>query len=139
MRAPKKVNRGNLQDVCVDTLVLVEVSRALVLVLEGKATYKLLKRPLALRYGMTEVLSTLVDKRKTFPTKLWGYVVFMSTCVDNSRMLTKEQAITLAGSQSDLARLLGISRGAVWKWKKIPQSRIWQLQLLRPEWFEVIN
>jgi biotin operon repressor len=54
-------------------------------------------------------------------------------------MLTKEQAITLAGSQSDLARLLGISRGAVWKWKKIPQSRIWQLQLLRPEWFEVIN
>jgi len=29
MRAPKKVNRGNLQDVCVGTLVLVEVSRVL--------------------------------------------------------------------------------------------------------------
>jgi len=54
-------------------------------------------------------------------------------------MLTKEQAILFAGSQSDLARLLGISRGAVWKWKKIPQGRIYQLMLLRPQWFEIIK
>ena len=54
-------------------------------------------------------------------------------------MLTKEQAITLAGSQSKLAHLLGVTRGAVWKWKKIPQGRIFQLMVLRPEWFEVIE
>jgi len=54
-------------------------------------------------------------------------------------MLTKEQAIQLAGSQAKLARLLGISRGAVWLWQVIPQSRIWQLKVLRPEWFKVID
>jgi DNA invertase Pin-like site-specific DNA recombinase len=44
--------------------------------------------------------------------------------------------INRAGSQSELARLLGVSRGAVWLWKennKIPQSRIWQIKLLFPE------
>jgi len=54
-------------------------------------------------------------------------------------MITKQQAIQLAGSQSKLAKLLGISRGAVWLWETIPQARIWQLKLLRPEWFEVIE
>jgi len=54
-------------------------------------------------------------------------------------MLSKEQAITFAGSQSELAKLLGISRGAVWKWKKIPTGRIYQLMLLRPQWFEVLK
>ena len=52
------------------------------------------------------------------------------------RMLTKEQAIELAGSQAKLAKLLGISRGAVWLWETIPQSRIWQLKVLRPGWFK---
>lgn len=88
---------------------------------------------------MARVSSTLVDRRNTFPTKLCGYVVFTSTGVDNRRMLTKEQAILFAGSQSDLARLLGISRGAVWKWKSIPPGRIYQLMLLRPQWFEIIK
>ena len=55
------------------------------------------------------------------------------------RMLTKEQAIELAGSQANLARLLGVTRGAVWQWKAIPQGRIYQLMLLRPRWFEVIK
>jgi len=54
-------------------------------------------------------------------------------------MMTKQQAIKLAGSQANLARLLGITRGAVWLWETIPQARIWQLKLLRPEWFEVID
>jgi DNA-binding XRE family transcriptional regulator len=54
-------------------------------------------------------------------------------------MLTKQQAIQLAGSQSKLAKLLGISRGAVFLWEAIPQARIWQLKLLRPEWFEVVD
>lgn len=47
------------------------------------------------------------------------------------------QIIELAGSQSELARMLGVTRGAVWIWKRdgIPEHRIWQLKLLRPEWF----
>ena len=54
-------------------------------------------------------------------------------------MLTKEQAIKLAGSQAKLARLLGIERSAVWQWVEIPRARIWQLMVLRPQWFEVIE
>jgi len=49
--------------------------------------------------------------------------------------MTKEQAIKLAGSQSSLARLLGVTRGAVWNWQTIPQGRLWQLMILKPEWF----
>jgi len=49
--------------------------------------------------------------------------------------MTKEQAINYAGNQSKLAKLLGISRMAVCQWKDIPQARLWQLQLLHPEWF----
>jgi len=49
-----------------------------------------------------------------------------------------EQIIRNAGSQSELARLLGVTRGAVWIWKRdgLPKSRIWQLKLLKPEWFK---
>jgi hypothetical protein len=48
------------------------------------------------------------------------------------------EIIKKVGSQSELARLLGVSRGAVWLWKRdgLPQSRVWQLQLLKPEWFK---
>ena len=49
--------------------------------------------------------------------------------------MTKEKAIALAGSQSALARLLGVTRGAVWQWKQIPQGRVYQLMHLKPEWF----
>jgi DNA-binding transcriptional regulator YdaS (Cro superfamily) len=49
--------------------------------------------------------------------------------------MDKEKAIRLAGSQSELARLLGIERSAVSHWKKIPEGRIYQLMVLRPEWF----
>jgi DNA invertase Pin-like site-specific DNA recombinase len=44
--------------------------------------------------------------------------------------------INKVGSQSELARLLGVKRTTVWLWKKngkIPQSRIWQMQLNHPE------
>jgi hypothetical protein len=51
-------------------------------------------------------------------------------------VMTKEQLIKLVGSQSELAKLLGISQPAVSVWKKIPQARIWQLMVLRPEWFK---
>ena len=49
--------------------------------------------------------------------------------------MTKEQMITLAGSATALAKMLGISVAAVSQWKSVPQARVWQLRLLRPEWF----
>ncbi|NBV72489.1 MAG: Cro/Cl family transcriptional regulator [Burkholderiaceae bacterium] len=50
--------------------------------------------------------------------------------------MDKQKAITLAGSQSELARILGITRAAVFLWKNIPKLRIYQLKELRPEWFK---
>jgi len=49
--------------------------------------------------------------------------------------MTKEQLVQLAGSQSELARLLKISRAAVCLWKTVPELRMRQLRDLRPEWF----
>jgi DNA-binding transcriptional regulator YdaS (Cro superfamily) len=49
--------------------------------------------------------------------------------------MDKQKFIALAGSQSKLAKLLGISQAAVSQWTEVPQQRIWQLQLLRPSWF----
>ena len=46
------------------------------------------------------------------------------------------QAITLAGSQSELARIFGITRAAVNHWKTIPPLRLYQLKELRPDWFK---
>ena len=63
---------------------------------------------------------------------------FMSTIIDNANM-TKEKAIQLAGSQAKLAKILGVDRRVVWNWKKIPMGRIYQLRVLRPEWFEIIE
>jgi len=51
--------------------------------------------------------------------------------------MTKEEAIARAGNAAALARLLGISRGAVSNWKKIPQGRVYQLMHLKPEWFTI--
>ena len=53
--------------------------------------------------------------------------------------MTKEKAIELAGSQAKLAKILGIDRRAVWNWKKIPQGRVYQLMVLKPEWFKVVE
>jgi predicted transcriptional regulator len=49
--------------------------------------------------------------------------------------MDKQKFIALAGSQSDLAKLLGISQAAISQWVKVPQARIWQIKLLKPEWF----
>jgi predicted transcriptional regulator len=51
--------------------------------------------------------------------------------------MTKQQLVQLAGSQSDLARLLKISRAAVSMWKTVPELRLRQLKDLRPDWFVV--
>jgi DNA-binding transcriptional regulator YdaS (Cro superfamily) len=49
--------------------------------------------------------------------------------------MDKQKFIALAGSQGALAKLLGINTAAISQWKKVPQQRIWQLQLLKPSWF----
>jgi len=49
--------------------------------------------------------------------------------------MDKQKAITLAGLQSELARILGITRAAVHNWKTIPIGRLYQLMVLRPDWF----
>jgi hypothetical protein len=51
--------------------------------------------------------------------------------------MTKTQAIELAGTAFALAKMLGIQRQAVSQWgDEIPQARLWQLKVLRPEWFK---
>lgn len=52
--------------------------------------------------------------------------------------MNKSEAIKLAGSGAELARLLGINRQAVDNWPDdtIPALRIYQLKELRPKWFK---
>jgi predicted transcriptional regulator len=50
--------------------------------------------------------------------------------------MTKEHLIRLAGSQRDLATILGISQAAVSQWKTVPKARMWLLLVLKPEWFK---
>jgi len=51
--------------------------------------------------------------------------------------MTKQQLTQLAGSQSELAKLLKVSRSAVCQWKAVPELRLRQLKDLRPHWFVV--
>lgn len=52
------------------------------------------------------------------------------------RRMKKSEAIKLAGSQSGLARLLGISPQAVSKWPdEVPQLQSYRLKELKPRWF----
>jgi DNA-binding transcriptional regulator YdaS (Cro superfamily) len=45
-------------------------------------------------------------------------------------------AIEKAGTAVALARLLGISRQAITQWgEQVPQARLWQLKVLKPDWF----
>lgn len=48
-----------------------------------------------------------------------------------------QQAIKRAGSAKALAELLGITQSAISQWPKdVPTNRVWQLRVLRPDWFE---
>ena len=49
--------------------------------------------------------------------------------------MDKKKICKLAGGQTKLAQLLGISQAAISQWTVIPMARQWQLQLLKPEWF----
>lgn len=48
-----------------------------------------------------------------------------------------QQAIQLAGSAKTLAEMLGITGGAISQWgEEVPDARVWQLRVLKPEWFQ---
>lgn len=48
-----------------------------------------------------------------------------------------QAAIKQAGSCKALAALLNVTPGAISQWgDDMPQARIWQLKVLRPEWFK---
>jgi len=50
--------------------------------------------------------------------------------------MLKTEAIQKAGSVTNLAKLLNISQAAISMWgENIPPARVWQLKVLKPEWF----
>jgi hypothetical protein len=54
--------------------------------------------------------------------------------------MKKNRAIQLAGSATELAKVLGITQGAVSQWgEDIPELRVLQLRERRPEWFLQVN
>jgi hypothetical protein len=86
-------------------------------------------------------MNVLLSKLNTRSSTICNYflktnpnVAILLICLYNLPM-TKEQLIQMAGSQSELARLLNISRAAVCLWKTVPELRMRQLRDLRPEWF----
>jgi len=51
--------------------------------------------------------------------------------------MEKSTAIRLAGSQTKLAAILGISQAAIAQWgEDVPLMRIYQLKSLKPKWFK---
>jgi hypothetical protein len=51
--------------------------------------------------------------------------------------MEKTKAIRLAGSQTKLAEILGISQAAIAHWgNDVPLMRIYQLKSLKPKWFK---
>ena len=51
--------------------------------------------------------------------------------------MSKDYAVYKAGGVLQLAKMLGISRAAIYQWgKDVPQARVWQLKTLHPEWFD---
>jgi hypothetical protein len=96
------------------------------------------KRPYAKLLGHGMIVKQTKHQCKHFvkyPTILWGFCC-LSGLTYNCRM-TKQDIIKLAGSQSELARILGIERSAVCQWKTVPELRMRQLKDLRPQWFVV--
>jgi len=51
--------------------------------------------------------------------------------------MKKQDAIKLAGSAIKLAKVLGITKGAVSHWgEDIPKGREYELRYIKPEWFQ---
>jgi|GEM_PF-1952317 len=53
--------------------------------------------------------------------------------------MDKQYFVNKAGTPAKLAKLLGVTRQAVNNWQQIPKLRIFQIRVLRPEWFEVLE
>jgi hypothetical protein len=89
---------------------------------------------------MNVLLSKLNHKSTTicnYFLRINPNVVILLILLYNSDM-TKQELIQLAGSKSELARILGINRAAISQWKEqIPELRLRQLKDLKPEWFVV--
>lgn len=52
------------------------------------------------------------------------------------RSMKTQEAIELAGSTTNLAKIFEITTAAIYQWgDELPQSRVWQLKCIRPEWF----
>jgi transcriptional repressor of cell division inhibition gene dicB len=50
------------------------------------------------------------------------------------------EALQRAGGLRPLADLLGITPSAISQWgENVPDARIWQLRVLRPDWFKSAN
>jgi DNA-binding transcriptional regulator Cro len=81
---------------------------------------------------------TKLNKQQHIFIRIFPNVVFMQMFIClfcYTLKMDKQKAITLAGSQSELARILGITRAAVHNWKTIPTGRLYQLMVIKPEWF----
>ena len=51
--------------------------------------------------------------------------------------MKKSVAIKKAGSAAKLARILNITQPAISHWgEEIPHARVWQLRVLKPNWFK---
>jgi predicted transcriptional regulator len=50
--------------------------------------------------------------------------------------MTKQELLKKVRNQTELAKLLGIKQPAISLWKEIPKARLWQLKVLKPEWFK---
>jgi DNA-binding transcriptional regulator YdaS (Cro superfamily) len=50
--------------------------------------------------------------------------------------MTKQELLAKVRNQTELAQLLGIKQSAISQWKEIPKARLWQLKVLKPEWFK---
>ena len=73
---------------------------------------------------------------KKIPKKFAVASNFPNKCAYNVGM-EKSTAIRLAGNQTKLAAILGISQAAIAQWgNDVPVMRIYQLKTMRPEWFK---
>lgn len=82
---------------------------------------------------MSEVYTTK-QSSKVIPTKLKGLYRYRE--INYNPNMKKADAIKLAGSAIKLAKVLGITKGAVSHWgEDIPKGREYELRYLKPEWF----
>ena len=80
-------------------------------------------------------MSFLQKIPKKFQKKFAVASNFPDKCAYNVGM-EKSTAIKLAGNQTKLAAILGISQAAIAQWgEDVPLMRLYQLKTVRPEWF----